>query len=514
MTRIGIAGFFHETNSFALEANDEPTALLSLGDNILRNAHPRDYIGGFVDGARRPGVDFVPIADVNFLNRGGTIHARVFEHYRDLVVDGLRRALPLDAVYLHLHGAAAVQAPYLDAEASLIRAIREVVGHAMPIVATYDFHGTYTAEEVQSVVPFPLNTNPHYDAYERGIEAAECLFLMLAGEIHPVTRMVRVPIIGPNIGQSTWAHDPAEEQQLPLYQLNLLRAELERTTPGLINLTIQGGYGYSDVPYLGMSVIATADGDAALAERVARQLARELWARRSQINTVRPQVSIDDGVRQAMAHAEGLVCLVDLGDDPGSLCPADSPAVLESIVRLGARDAALAIRDANVLQAALQAGVGATLTLEAGASIDQRFYKPLKITGHVKLIDDGNYVMAGPTHGGWGRETSRESFIEMSVGPRAVLRLANKVDVIFSAGQHPNSRKDRDYFKSAGIVLEEKRIIVVKSNQAHRASFDPVVAATYNLKSPGISTVDYLSLPFHYLPRPLYPLDLDMEWQA
>ncbi|MCP6726118.1 M81 family metallopeptidase, partial [Klebsiella pneumoniae] len=68
MTRIGIAGFFHETNSFALEANDEPTALLHVGDDILRNAHPRDYIGGFVDGARRPGVEFVPIADVNFLN--------------------------------------------------------------------------------------------------------------------------------------------------------------------------------------------------------------------------------------------------------------------------------------------------------------------------------------------------------------------------------------------------------------------------------------------------------------
>jgi microcystin degradation protein MlrC len=514
MTRIAIAGFFHETNSFALEENDEPTAQLDSGADILRNAHPRNYIGGFIDGAKRPGALLVPIAAVNFLNRGGTIHTRVFEHYRNIIVEGLRQAQPLDALYLHLHGAAAVQAPYADAEASLIRAIRQVVGDAMPIVATYDFHGNYTDEEVQSVVPFPLNTNPHYDAYEQGLEAAECLFKMLAGQVRPVTRMVRVPIIGPNIGQSTWAHNPAEEKMLPLFQLNELRGELERTTPGLINLTIQGGYGYSDVPYLGMSVIATADGDAGLAERMAKQLARELWAKREQIRTVRPQLSIDEGVRKAMSHADGLVCLVDLGDDPGSLCPADSPAVLESLLRLGARDCALAIRDANAMQAAMKAGVGATLTLEVGASIDRRFYQPITVTGRVKSIDDGNYMIVGPAHGGWGREVRKESYIEMNVGPRAVLRIGDKIDVIFSAGQHPNSRKDRDYFKSAGIVLDEKRIVVVKSNQAHRASFDPIVAATYNLDSPGVSTVNYLSLPFKHLPRPIFPVDPDMEWRV
>src|SRR5438045_1997824 len=129
------------------------------------------------------------------------------------------------------------------------------------------------------------------------------------------------------------------------------------------------------------------------------------------------------------------------------------------------------------------------------------------VTGRVKLLDDGHYTICGPTHGGWGREVRKESFTEMSVGPRAVLRIGDKLDVIFSAGQHPNSRKDRDYFKSAGIVLEEKKIIVVKSNQAHRASFDPIVTETYNLDTPGLSTINYQSLPFKYLPRPIFPLD-------
>ena len=122
------------------------------------------------------------------------------------------------------------------------------------------------------------------------------------------------------------------------------------------------------------------------------------------------------------------------------------------------------------------------------------------------------YTLAfGPTHGGWGREVRKESFRDTSVGPRAVLRIGDKIDVVFS---ERTTGKDRDFFKSAGIVLEEKRIIVVKSNQAHRASFDPIVAKTYNLDTPGTSTVSYLSLPFSALPRPMYPIDREMQWQA
>ncbi|MEX1018184.1 MAG: MlrC C-terminal domain-containing protein, partial [Litorilinea sp.] len=340
-------------------------------------------------------------------------------------------------------------------------------------------------------------------------EAAECLLGMVRGTVQPVTHFIRVPIIGPNIGQSTWSHIPAEEAQLPLYKLNLVRAQMEEL-PGVINVTIQGGYGYSDLPYTGMSIIVTTDNDPALAERLAQDLARQLWAMREEIRTVRPIVPIDEGVRQAMAFDDGLTCLVDIGDDPGSLCPADSPAVLEALLRLGAQDCALTIRDAAVVKAGMAAGVGATLDMEVGASIDQRFYQPLRVQGTVKSIDDGRYKIVGPTHGGWSREVTKAAFRDVEVGPRVVLRLGNKIDVIFS---NHRTGKDRDFFKSAGIVMEEKRIIVVKSNQAHRASFDPIVDRTIELDTPGVSTADYTRLPFQHIPRPIYPLDMDMEFE-
>ena len=506
--RIGVAGLWHETNTFALEQNDSmDTVHIQRGEALLTNAHPRSFMGGFVEAAKRPDVELVPTVGIGFAH-GGIIHAEVYQRCSNMIVTALQEAGPLDGVYFALHGAMVAETPYTDAEGELVQEARRVLGN-IPMVGTYDFHAIMSEKEVEALVPFPNNTNPHIDGYERGLEAAECLLQMLDGKIHPVTRRVFVPIIGPNIGQSTWSHLPQEEEGLLLYQLNEKRAELEHT-PKVLNITILGGYGYGDSPDAGMSVIATTDGDAELAERLAQGLAKDLWAQRERLKTARPIHPINAGVKMAMADPRRPILLVDLGDDPGSATPADSPAVLESLIRCGARDCAVTIRDAEVVRAGLEAGVGATLNIAVGGKIDQRFYQPLKITGQVKSIDDGRYMICGPTHGGWGREVNREAFRESNVGKRVVLRVGNKIDVIFSQG---GTGKDRDFFKSAGIVLEEKQILVVKSNQAHRASFDPVVASTIELDTPGVSTVNYVSLPYQYLRRPIWPIDEEMRWE-
>lgn len=511
MKRIAVALFFHETNTFALEQNDKPDAALFTGQAMLDQTHPKSFVGGFIEAASRPDIEFVPTADVHYVH-GGLISAEMFEHYRDIIVDSLRDAGPLDGVYFALHGAMAAGDPYTDAEGELLRAAREVVGEGVPFVATYDFHGIMTHPEMaQLAAAFPNNSNPHIDSYECGLEAGQCMLRILDGEIRPVTRLVHVPIIGPNIGQSTWSHDGDEEERLPLYQLNLIREAME-DTPGIINMTIMGGYGYADTPEACMSVIVTADGDPDLADRKAREMAELVWSKRQQIVDARPIYSIDEGVRLALeSNEEKPVVLVDLGDDPGSSTPSDSPAVLESLIRLGARDCVITIRDPNVVRAGIEAGIGAMLEMEVGAAIDQRFYAPIKVTGKVRLIDDGQYMICGPTHGGWGKEVTRAAWREANAGPRVVLRLDNKIDVIFCEGR---TRNDRDYFKSAGIIFDEKKIIVVKSNQAHRASLRPVVSRIIELASPGASTVDYASLPFRHIQRPLWPIDRDFQWSA
>ncbi len=508
--RIGVAGMWHETNTFAIERNDTMDSVhLQQGAELLSSAHAKTFLGGFIEGADREDIELLAAVGVRF-SKGGIIGGEVFETCRGEIIDALAAMGDLDGLFFALHGAMVAESPYNDAEGELVRAARQLFGDDLPMVATYDFHAIMSRWENEHVVPFANDSNPHIDGYERGLEAAACLIGMIDGELRPVTRRLLVPIIGPNIGQSTWSQIPEQEQQLLLYQLNQRRAELEQT-PGVVNITILGGYGYGDSPDAAMSIVTTTDDDEALARRLCAELGQLLWDRRQELLQVRPILSVDDGVREAMSRADKPVMLVDLGDDPGSACPADSPAVLESLIRLGAKDCALTIRDAEAVDAGIAAGVGASLTMKVGGKIDQRFYQPLEVTGTVRSIDDGNYMILGPTHGGWGREVNPAALRESNVGPRVVLRIGDKIDVIFSRSR---TGKDRDFFKSAGTILEEKQILVVKSNQAHRASFDPVVATTIELASPGVSTVDYGSLPYRYLRRPMWPIDPDMSWSA
>ncbi len=508
--KIAIGGFSHETNTFALEQNDVLDAVISIGqETIDTNLGKKTTIGGYLDISKRDGFEILPTAFVKFVH-GGLIKTEVFEHYRDLIIREVEKVGEVDGYLFALHGAMCAEKPYLDAEERFLEAVRasSIVGTDTPIACTYDFHANMTDLEVGLAYPVGFNTNPHIDGYDRGVEAAETLVKTIRGEIDPVTVRRWVPILGPNLGMSTWSHDPEVEAKLPMAKLNQLREEIEKTS-GVLNATIFGGYSYSDCPEPGVSIIVSTNGDRKLAEEMSVKLAKATWDIRNEFTNIRPTYSVDDAVKKAMDEKETPVLLVDVGDDPGSACPADSPAILEAIMRLGASDAALTIRDPEAIELAISAGIGSEIELEIGGKIDNRFYRPIKVRGRVKTIDDGVYTILGPTHGGWGREVRKETFREADVGERVVIRTGENIDVILSKIR---TGKDRDFFKSIGVIPEGKKILVVKSTQAHRASFDPIVAKTIEVDSPGISTPGFHRLPYQYMKRPIWPIDRDMQW--
>ena len=85
---------------------------------IIDNAHPRNFVGGFLEAATRDDIEFVPILVVRFIH-GGLIEADVYDHYAGRIVDGLREAGNIDGVFFTLHGAMAAADPYTDAEGEL-----------------------------------------------------------------------------------------------------------------------------------------------------------------------------------------------------------------------------------------------------------------------------------------------------------------------------------------------------------------------------------------------------------
>ena len=57
--------------------------------------------------------------------------------------------------------------------------------------------------------------------------------------------------------------------------------------------------------------------------------------------------------------------------DPDSACSADSPVVLENLIRQNASDCVVTIRDAEAGRVGMEAGVGNSLTMDVGENIDQ-----------------------------------------------------------------------------------------------------------------------------------------------
>src|SRR3982750_4543374 len=102
--RVAIAGMFHETNTFAQEHNDTLDATVNVGRAIIEKAHPKSFIGGFLEGMVESGIELVPTVEVRYIH-GGIVHADIFAHDRDRIVNALREAVPLDAVFFALHGA-------------------------------------------------------------------------------------------------------------------------------------------------------------------------------------------------------------------------------------------------------------------------------------------------------------------------------------------------------------------------------------------------------------------------
>ena len=87
--------------------------------------------------------------------------------------------MPVDAVYLDLHGAM-VSEEFEDGEGELLRRVRAVIGEDAPIVISLDYHANVTAQMVRHAdAILPYWTYPHVDQFDTGKRAAEAMKRLL-----------------------------------------------------------------------------------------------------------------------------------------------------------------------------------------------------------------------------------------------------------------------------------------------------------------------------------------------
>ncbi|MGE3914853.1 MAG: M81 family metallopeptidase, partial [Hyphomicrobiaceae bacterium] len=238
----------------------------------------------------------------------GPIDGRLMDQYLATIRAGLEAAGPLDAVYVSNHGAM-IATDRDDPDGEVIAIAREIAGPMARVVVTLDLHGNISERMVeQSDLIVGYRTNPHVDYIERGEEAALALRLMLGGIADPKAAFIRLPLTPASVNLLTASGPYGEMIDLGTRR----RAEL---AGDILNVSIFGGFVFSDSTKNGVAVIVTARNDLARAQMLAKEIAGYGWSNRQRFR--KKLMPLNEAVALAGKRDRKPVILADSGDNPG-----------------------------------------------------------------------------------------------------------------------------------------------------------------------------------------------------
>jgi microcystin degradation protein MlrC len=485
--RVLAAEFMHETNTFSVQLTDE-SAFRRCGFRLDRDVEAgfrgtRSSLGAAFEAAAAFGWTLIhPVAAS--ANPSGRVTDECFDTIAQTIVAACEG---VDGILLHLHGAMATQS-HDDGEGELLMRIRAKVGPAVPIMVVLDLHATVTdtmARHANALIAY--RTYPHIDQYERTWQAARLLERAMAGEISPRVALARRPIL--------YALDGGRTTSAPMIELLRRGDELEQTGRALA-VSIHAGFSSADVRDIGPSVAVTADGDPAQAQADAEALMDYAWEQRH-YSTIHFTPLADAIAKAQREDATGKPLIIaDYADNPGAGAYGDSTVLLRAMVEADLRDVAFhAICDPAAVREAQAAGVGNAVTLELGGKVDPTVGGgPLRVTGHVAAITDGDMVLDGPMGGG----------VRRSYGLSLLLRIGG-IDVIVISNN--GQAIDLAQFTSLGVDPTRKATLAVKSMQHFRAAFEPIAREVVEVDTGALCTKNFKARPYRKVRRPIWPLD-------
>src|SRR5580704_5741543 len=484
MTRIAVGGFLHETNTFAptkasyddfVHGGGWPS--MAKGADVLKVMRNINVgLSGFVDAAEAERWELVPTISCA-ASPSAHVTEDAYERIVKMMIDGIKSAGPLDAVYLDLHGAMVTE--HLDdGEGEILARVRRVIGKDLPLVVSLDLHANVTPQMVEHAdALIAYRTYPHVDMADTGRASARHLALLLKSKRKFAKAFRELPFLIPISWQCT-----SDQPNKSIYQA---LAALE--SDAVPTLSFAPGFPATDFPGCGPTVFAygktQADADAA-ADKIAALVSSHEDDFDGRVYTP------DEGVRLAMElarHAKKPIVIADTQDNPGAGSDSDTTGMLRALVRNNATKAAIGvIYDPDSAKAAHEAGVGATVTLTLGGKSGIPGDSPYEGTFVVEKLSDGKFVAPGPYFGGR----------DMNMGPSAALRIGG-IRVVVSS--HKAQLADQSMYRYVGIEPTEQSILVNKSSVHFRADFEPIAERLIICAAPGAMPADTATFPWKRL---------------
>ena len=412
-----------------------------------------------------------------FAQPAGRTLRHVYEELRDIIVDDLKAAMPVDAVLLFMHGAMVADG-YDDCEGDTLAHVRAVVGPEARIGIELDLHCHLTEQmrtAADCIVTF--KEYPHTDIAERAEELYRIVVDARAGKVDPVIAYHDCRMV------SMW-RTPFEPMKSFVVRMQALEGR-----DGILSVSFGHGFPWGDVAEVGAKVVVVADGDAAKARALAAQLGAEIFALRRE--TSAHHDSIDEGIDHALEGGGGKpLVLADVADNAGGGAPSDNTAILRRLVDRGVKNAAIGcFWDPVAVAICMEAGIGASFDLRVGGKAGVASGDPVDLRVVVRGLahDYGQTGLSG------GRaELGDAAWVE-----------ADGLHVVLATIRQQTFAPD--LFTGLGLDLAGLDLVVVKSTQHFHALFAPVAREIRYVAAPGAIAPDYAAIPYTKRVEPYWP---------
>ncbi|PYY33644.1 M81 family metallopeptidase [Curtobacterium sp. MCBD17_030] len=474
---IAVAGLAIETSTFTPTRTPAAAFHPDRGDDVVARY---DFLAPMAERADFRG------ALIGHALPGGVVLRESFEELSTEITDRLSAIAAettIDGLWYDIHGAMVVEG-LDDAEATLLERIRAVVGPDVVVSASMDLHGNVSRELAhQCDLITCYRMAPHEDALETKERAVRNLVDVLTtrpvGAQRPVKAWIPIPVLLPGEKTSTRI-EPAATVYAQV-------ADVERGE-GVLDAAIWVGYAWADQPRnRAVTVVTGWDTDAVAAG--AERLARAFWDAREDFAFVAPTGSFDECLAAALAPGAARPYFVsDSGDNPTA---GGSGDMTWGLTQLLARDEFRSADGPVVLYASVpgptavaacvEAGVGATVTVTAGAEVDDLHAGPITMTGRVHAVKHGD----------------RDARTEVVLQVGSVFAILTELRKPY---HHEHDFTDLD------LDPRSADLVVVKIGYLEPELYD--MAADWMLAlTPGGVDQDLERLGHHRIERPVFPFD-------
>lgn len=465
--RIAVGGIHTECSTYSPVLMTVEDFRVLRGEDLLR--------AEYFDFLEAEGIGHIPLLHARAVP-GGPVSRAAYDVFRAEFLERLEAALPLDGLYLAMHGAIKVDGMD-DAEGDWISAARAVVGHDCPLAVSYDLHGNVSQRIIDQIDIFAAyRTAPHIDTRETMVRAWSMLIEALRHGTRPGVAWAPVPVLLP--GERTSTEDE------PAKSLYLALPEIDKR-PGILDANLMVGYVWADEPRATACAVVTGS-DRTAASKAAEEIAASYWNERKNFS-----FGPVTGPLEAMLDiAEGAttkpVILADSGDNPTGGGVGDRADVLNALLNRGWQDALIAgIADRPAVEACFAAGEGETLRLRIGGSLDPSS-APAEVTVKVMRVDDP------------GSAAERQAVVE-----------AEGIVIVLSARRRPYHNIED--FRRLGLDPATMRLLVVKSGYLS-PKLAPIANPNLMALTHGVVNQDIEHLASERRLRPIFPFDRDFDF--